>query len=111
MSGPVHLTPPKLSSWECVHVAIDDRSCIAFIQAYADRASASARAFLDAVLALYERCSIRMQRSPTDDGSAYGSKGFAQIHVELRLKHRFTRAHRPRTNCEADRFFQTAPRE
>ena len=96
------------AGWECVHVAIDDHSRIAFSAIYPDEKQASVPAFLAATLAFYARLGIPVL---TDNGPAYRSHAMAAACKRLGLKHRFTRPYTPRTNGKAERFIQTALRE
>ena len=47
----------------------------------------------------------------TDNGSAFRSTDFAKACNRRGLSHRFTRAYRPKTNGNAERFIQSAPLE
>jgi transposase InsO family protein len=97
--------------WEFLHVAIDDRSRIAYTELHPDEARGSAIAHLQAAVAYYRRLGIPVRRVLTDNGACYRSRAFARACAELGLKHRFTRPYRPRTNGKAERFIQTALRE
>jgi transposase InsO family protein len=99
------------AGWECVHVAIDDHSRIAFSAIYPDEKAPSAVEFLRAALTYYARLGIRFKAVLTDNGAAYRSRIFAAACRALGLKHRFTRPYTPRTNGKAERFIQTALRE
>lgn len=99
------------AGWEFLHVAIDDRSRIAYSEVYPDEGRASAIAHLEAAVAYYARLGIAVRAVLTDNGSAYRSKAFAAACRRLGLRHRFTRPYRPRTNGKAERFIQTALRE
>jgi transposase InsO family protein len=99
------------SGWECLHVAIDDHSRIAFSQILPNGTAASAIAFLHACLAYYARLGIRIRRLLTDNGHCYRSHAFRRAVLALGLRHRFTRPYTPRTNGKAERFIQTALRE
>lgn len=97
--------------WEYVHVAIDDRSRIAFSELHANEGKHAAIAHLRSAVRYYARLGISIRRLLTDNGPCYRSKAFAQVCQELGIKHRFTRPYRPRTNGKAERFIQTALRE
>jgi transposase InsO family protein len=97
--------------WEYVHVAIDDRSRIAFSAIFADEKAHSAVAFLRQALAYYARFGIHFKAVLTDNGSAYRSRLFAAACRALGLKHRFTRPYTPQTNGKAERFIRTALQE
>jgi transposase InsO family protein len=97
--------------WEYVHVAIDDRSRIAFSAIFPDEKACSSVAFLHQALAYYARFGIQFKAVLTDNGSAYRSGTFTAACRALSLKHRFTRPYTPRTNGKAERFIRTAVEE
>ncbi|KEC72080.1 nucleocapsid protein p7 [Rhizobium leguminosarum bv. phaseoli CCGM1] len=99
------------AGWECVHVAIDDASRIAFSQILPDETKESAVAFLKAALAYYASLGIAVERVMTDNGPCYTSKPFGQACRDNGLKHVRTRPYTPKTNGKAERFIQTALRE
>lgn len=99
------------AGWEFVHVAIDDRSRVAFTEILPDEGKASAIAHLRAAVAYYASLGVPIRRLLTDNGPCYRSKAFAIVCQQLGLRHRFTRPYTPRTNGKAERFIQTALRE
>lgn len=99
------------AGWEFVHVAVDDRSRIAFSQIYPDERFSSAVAHFQAAVAYYRSLGVVVRRVLTDNGNGYRSKAFAAACAELGIRHRFTRPYTPRTNGKAERFIQTALRE
>jgi len=99
------------SGWECLHIAIDDHSRIAFAQILPNGTAAAAIAFLHASLAYYASLGIRIRRLLTDNGHCYRSHAFRRAVLALGLRHHFTRPYTPRTNGKAERFIQTALRE
>ncbi len=99
------------AGWEFVHVAIDDRSRIAYTEVHEDEGRTCAVAHLRAAIAYYAGLGITVRRVLSDNGACYWSRAFARVCRELGLKHRFTRPYRPRTNGKAERFIQTALRE
>jgi transposase InsO family protein len=96
---------------ECVHIAVDDASRVAFTHIHPDETKESAIAFLEAAVIYYRSLGITVARVMTDNGSCYRSRAFAKACARLGLKHKFTRAYRPQTNGKAERFIQTALRE
>jgi transposase InsO family protein len=99
------------SSWEYVHVCIDDASRIAFSQIYPDQKKESAVGFLKAAVAYYESLEVKVTRVMTDKGSCYISDDFRDACIALGIKHKRTKPYTPRTNGKAERFIQTALRE
>ncbi|MEX1066658.1 MAG: IS481 family transposase, partial [Aquisalimonadaceae bacterium] len=97
--------------WEFVHVAIDDRSRIAFTEIHPTEGKAAAIAHLQTAVRYYASLGITIRRLLTDNGPCYRSRAFARACNTLGIRHRFTRPYTPRTNGKAERFIQTALRE
>src|SRR5690606_14503689 len=89
----------------------DDHARIGFSDMYRDERSCSAVQFLRNAVAYYRSLGLRIKAVLTDNGSAFRSRAFNRLSVELGLKHRYTRACRPQTNGQAERFIQSALRE
>jgi len=94
-----------------VHVAIDDRTRIAYAEVLRDETAETTAAFLRRALAWYRDHGIRVRRILTDNGSGYIGRCFAHEVEHLRVVHKRTRPYRPRTNGKAERFIQTLIRE
>jgi transposase InsO family protein len=99
------------SGWEIVHVAVDDRSRVAYVELLADEHSETARGFVRRALAWFRARGVRVRRVLTDNGSCYRSFGFRATCRALRLAHHRTRPYTSRTNGKAERFSQTLLRE
>ncbi len=99
--------------WECVHVAVDDHSRLAYVEVLPDEKGPSCAGFIQRAVAWYARHGVTVRRLMTDNGSAYRfpSGLVAQLCVHLGIKHLKTRAYRPQTNGKAERFIQTLLRE
>ena len=99
------------AGWDYVHVAIDDRTRIAYAEVLRDETGETSAAFLRRALAWYRTLGIRVRRILTDNGSGYRARRFAHELEHLRVVHKRTRPYRPRTNGKAERFIQTLIRE
>jgi len=99
------------AGWEYVHVCIDDRSRLAYVEVLPDERKLTAAGYLERAVAFYRRLDIRVRAVMTDNGSAYLSHLFAVACQALCLRHLRTRPYRPRTNGKAERFIQTLLRE
>ena len=99
------------AGWDYVHVAIDDRTRIAYAEVLRDETSETTAVFLRRALAWYRMLGIRVRRILTDNGSGYIGRRFAHETEHLRVVHKRTRPYRPRTNGKAERFIQTLMRE
>ena len=97
--------------WEYLHVAVDDRSCLAYTELLPDERKASAIAFLERALAWFARHGVSVERIMTDNGSAYRSHAFRNACAAAGVRHLRTRPYTPRTNGKAERFLQTVMRE
>jgi transposase InsO family protein len=101
----------RLAGWEFVHIAIDDRSRLAYAEVLEDERGPTAVGFLRRAVAWFGQLGVRVQRVMTDNGSPYVSSIHALACRELSIRHLRTRAYRPRTNGKAERFIQTLLRE
>ena len=97
--------------WEYLHVAIDDRSRLAFTQLLPSERKEDATAFLNSSLAWFRSLGITVQRVMTDNGAAYKSRNFAAACAGSNVAHKRTRPYTPKTNGKAERFIQSSIRE
>jgi transposase InsO family protein len=93
--------------WDCVHIAIDDATRLAYAEVLADEKADTAVAFLTRAVAFFGRHGITVERVITDNGSPYVSKAHAIACRQLGLRHLRTRPYRPQTNGKAERFIRT----
>ena len=94
--------------WEYLHVAIDDRSRLAFTQLLPSERKEDATDFLESSLAWFTQRGVTVQRVMTDNGSAYKSKLFADVLDRHGVAHKRTRPYTPKTNGKAERFIQSS---
>jgi len=92
--------------WEFLHIAVDDRTRLAYAELLSDEKSATSGAFLRRAVAFYRRHGIRVERVMSDNGVSYKSE-FTEVVEQLGAKHKRTRPYTPRTNGKAERFIQT----
>jgi transposase InsO family protein len=97
--------------WECLHVAVDDHSRVAFVELLADERGDTVAGFLRRALQWFRAHGVRVRRILTDNGAGYLSRSFRATCRALHTVHRRTRPYTPRTNGKAERFIQTALRE
>ena len=97
--------------WDCVHVAIDDYSRVAYVEVLPDERGPTCVEFLDRAIAWFAARAVRVERVMSDNGSGYVSRVFAAACTRHRIRHLRTRPYRPRTNGKAERFIQTLQRE
>ena len=96
--------------WEFLHIAIDDRTRLAYAELLPDEKGPTCAAFVRRAAAFYRRHGIRIQRVMSDNGCGYKNDFKAAV-TELGAKHRPTKPYRPRTNGKAERFIQTLLRQ
>jgi len=99
------------AGWDYVHVAIDDRTRIAYAEVLRDETAETTAVFLRRAVACYRTLGIRVRRILSDNGSGYLGRRFAHEIERLRIVHKRTRPYRPKTNGKAERFIQTLLRE
>lgn len=87
--------------YEYVHVAIDDRSRIAFSEIHPAERAEDAINHLKAAVHYYATLGITIRRVLTDNGPCYHARAFSQACRELGIRHRRTRPYTPRTNGKA----------
>jgi transposase InsO family protein len=97
--------------WEYLHLAVDDRSRLAYSEILADEKRGSCLRFLFNALRFFDQHGVAVERVMTDNGSAFRSRRYAKALRRLGVKHRRTRPYTPKTNGEAERFVQTSLRE
>jgi transposase InsO family protein len=93
--------------WECVHIAIDDCTRLAYAEVLSDEKAISVVGFLKRAIAFFGSYGITVEQLLTDNGSGYRSTIHAIACRALRIKHLRTRPYRPQTNGKAERFIQT----
>ena len=99
------------AGWDYVHVAIDDRTRLAYAEVLRDETGETSAAFLSRAVAWFRTLGVRIRRILTDNGTGYRARRFAHEVERLRLLHKRTRPYRPQTNGKAERFIQTLIRE
>ena len=97
--------------WDCIHVAIDDYSRVAYVEVLPDERAVTCIEFLDRAISWFTDRSVRVERVMSDNGSGYKSHAFAAACTRHGIRHLRTRPYRPRTNGKAERFIQTLLRE
>ena len=96
------------NGWEFLHVAIDDRTRLAYAELLADEKGPTAAGFLRRVAAFFSRHGIRrIEQVMSDNGSPYISAHFRDAVGALNADHLRTRPRTPRTNGKAERLIQT----
>lgn len=97
--------------WECLHVAIDDASRLAYTEMLADGTKEATCAFTPRAIVWFARHGVTVARLMSDYGSAYRSRAPREFLAGLGIRYICTRPYTLRTNGKAERFLQTALRE
>lgn len=103
--------PTRGGGWECLHIAIDDASRVAYAELLPDESAASAVQFLQHAVAWLATLGVQVEAVMTDNAFCYVRRQYAEAMTTLGLRHLRTRPYTPRTNGKAERFIQTALRE
>ena len=93
--------------WECVHIAIDDCTRLAYAEVLSDEKAVTVVAFLGRAVKFFARHGITVEQLLTDNGSGYRSLVHTIACRTLGIRHLRTRAYRPQTNGKAERFIRT----
>jgi transposase InsO family protein len=99
--------PRRQTGWECVHIAIDDATRLAYVEVLPDEKAHTALGFLQRAVKHYAAHGITTESLITDNGSAYTSVIHAIGCRALGIRHLRTRPYRPQTNGKAERFIRT----
>jgi transposase InsO family protein len=97
--------------WEYLHLAIDDRSRVAYSEILPDEKRRSCLRFFFNALRFYRAHGVKVQRVMTDNGVSFRSHRYAKALRLLKIKHLRTKPYTPKTNGKAERFVQTSLRE
>lgn len=97
--------------YDYLHVAIDDRTRLAYVEAHDRQDGAAAAGFMTRALAWFAGLGVQVERVLTDNGWCYRSAAFQQVLAQAGAGHRRTRPYRPQTNGKAERFNRTLATE
>lgn len=92
--------------WDFVHVAIDDRSRLAYAEICPDERGETATAFTERAIEFFASAGIETHRIITDNGSAYCSHAFRDLLTSRGIAMKKTRPYRPQTNGKAEAFIK-----
>ncbi len=90
-----------------LHVAVDDHSRLAYIEAHDNERADTAAGFWRNARGWFNRLGVGVDAVMTDNGRNFTSKVFADALGENRTAHRRTRPYRPRTNGKVERLNRT----
>ena len=93
--------------YDYLHVAVDDRTRLAYVEAHDRQDGPAAAAFTARALAWFAQLGVQGERVLTDNGWWYRSAVFQQVLAQAGTQHRRTRPYRPQTNGKVERFNRT----
>lgn len=94
--------------YDFLHVAVDDHSRLAYVEALPDERDPSCAGFLRRATAWFAGHGVRVEQILTDNARVYRvGTHWAAACAELGIRRRFTRPHCPWTNGKAERFNRT----
>ncbi|MFA9447196.1 DDE-type integrase/transposase/recombinase, partial [Egicoccus sp. AB-alg6-2] len=105
-----HRKQPRLG-YDYLHIAVDDRSRIAYVEAHRDERKETATAFMSRAIDWFAEHGITIERVMTDNGSCYRSLAFRDTLQSRQIRHLRTRPYRPQTNGKVERFNLTLKNE
>jgi transposase InsO family protein len=98
----------KPVGFDYLHVAVDDHSRVAFVQARPDERGSTCAAFLADAVAFFAREGVVIERVTTDNALNHRrSRDFQAVLAANGIAHRRTRTYRPQTNGKAERLNRT----
>ena len=101
----------QVRGFDFLHVAIDDRSRIAYVEALPDERQATATGFIARAVEWFNGNGIDVEAVMTDNGNCYRSRMFKDQLAATGIEHIMTRPYRPQTNGKAERFNLTLKNE
>jgi transposase InsO family protein len=96
--------------YDRIHIALDDRSRVAYIEVHDDELLETARGFTTRAIAYFAALGVTVERVMTDNGSCY-RRGYRRFLAKVGVKHVATRPYRPQTNGKVERFNHTVNQE
>jgi len=102
---------PGKRGYDYIHVAVDDHSRYAYVEALPDERGETTAGFLRRMTQAFAAAGITVERLLTDNGGNYCSRVFHRQADELGIQLRRTRPYRPQTNGKAEAYIKTIQRE
>ena len=101
------------AGWDFVHVAVDDRSRVAYVEVLPDEKGITCAGFLyRAAKWFHDQHGITIRRVLTDNAKNYVlSRDWIAVCTALQIKRRLIKPHCPWTNGKAERFNRTLQTE
>lgn len=98
--------------YDYLHVAVDDHTRLAYVEALADEKDATAAGFLYRAVAWFREHGVRILRILTDNAKVYRiGTNWRAVCTALGIRRRFIKPGHPWTNGKAERFNRTLQTE
>jgi len=94
-----------------LHVAVDDHSRYAYVEALSDEKGPTTAGFLVRALAFFRALGVCIKRILTDNGGNYISFAFRRVAAAHLVRLKRTRPYRPQTNGKAEAFIKILQNE
>ena len=88
----------------CLHVAVDDRSRVAYAELLGDEREETCAAFMGRARDFYRGLGVEVERVMTDDGPGYRSRLFNEWLAASGIAHRYARPYSPWQNGKVERM-------
>lgn len=98
--------------WDYLHVAVDDRTRVPYVERLAAEDAASCAAFLERALHFFSDRGVRVRQVMTDNAFSYvHGRAFGEVLARHHIEHLRTPAYTPRWNGKAEAFIGILLRE
>lgn len=102
---------PRGSGRSCLHVAVDDRSRVAYAELLPDEKKGTCAAFMGRALRFYAGLGLAVEHVMTDNGPGYRSGEFNGLLASAGVRHMYTRPYSPWQNGKVERMNRTLAQE
>lgn len=103
--------PDSGAGTACLHVAVDDRSRVAYAELLGDERGETCAGFVARACGFFRGLGVEVERVMTDDGPGYRSRLFNERLESAGIGHRYTRPYSPWQNGEVERMNRTLAQE
>jgi transposase InsO family protein len=97
--------------YDFLHVALDDRSRVAYVEVHPDERDHTAASFMARAFGWFAELGVSVERVLTDNGNCYRSRALRDVLEGAGVSHKRTKPYRPQTNGKVERFNLTLKRE
>ena len=103
--------PDSGAGYAFLHVAVDDRSRVAYAELLPDERGGTARAFMSRCMGFFGGLGVAVEGVMTDNGSCYRSRKFNGMLASEGVRHVYTRPYSPWQNGKVERMNRTLAQE